>query len=290
MNFKKGSLQILNLLLTLCIMLFPIQATSIAQSEDDNTKVEKPYVIKLKTEDGSKISIYGKGFLLEKPHLPHFPPLLHVQGTPYEIGFQQGVLIADRIEELVSGVGTPMLWMLGGWNPESGEKPTQQQMEIGRAIVLMAIDRCFIEPIKEKTPDYLEEAKGMAEGLKAVGSPVGMDEVLAGIALAELTQSEDLAMKLAGQFISLQQQGEQPAKNCSDFVAWGKATKDGKLVHGTNYDNEDFTIGRNGVVLIAKPEAGNAFLGMIHPGSPWPMRGMSAAGITARTVPRMPST
>ena len=280
MNQKKTSLITVVFLLTLCIATFSLHATCIAQSEEGKTKAEKPRVVQVTTEDGSKISMYDKAFLLEKPNLAHFPPILHVQGTPHEMGYQQGVLIADRIEELVSGVGSPMMFMLGGWNPESGEKPTQQQLEIGRAIILMAIDKCFIGPIKEKAPDYYEEAKGIADGLTAVGSPVGMDEVLAGIALAELTQSKGLVMKLAGEFAAMHGGGGSVSKNCSDFAAWGKATKDGKLVHGTNYDNEDFTIGRNGVVLIAKPEAGNAFLGMIHPGSPWPMRGMSAAGIT----------
>jgi hypothetical protein len=280
MNQNKTSSNVFAFLLAFCMVLFFNHATCIAESEGGMVIVEKPTVIKIATQDGSKISIYDKAFLLEKPHLPHFPPILHVQGTPHEMGFQQGVLIADRIEELVSGVGTPMMLLLGGWNPKSGEKPTKQHLEIGRAIVKLAIDKCFTAPIQEKAPDYFEEAKGMADGLKAVGSPVGMDEVLAGIALAELTQSQALAMQLAGEFVSMQQQGSSTSKNCSDFAAWGKATKDGKLVHGTNYDNEDFTIGRNGIVLIAKPEAGNAFLGMIHPGSPWPMRGMSEAGIT----------
>jgi len=280
MNHKKTPLKVFVFLLALCIVAFSSHATCIAESEGEKGSLEKPRVIEIGLDDGTKISIYENAFLLEKPRLAHFPPILHVQGTPYEMGYQQGVLIADRIEELVSGMGSPMMFMLGGWNPESGEKPTQQQLEIGQAIVRMAMDKCFIGPIQEKAPDYYEEAKGMADGLKAVGSPVGMDEVLAGIALAELSQSRDLVMKLAGEFASTQARGGSASKNCSDFAAWGKATKDGKLIHGTNYDNEDFTIGRNGVVLIARPESGNAFLGMIHPGSPWPMRGMSEAGIT----------
>ncbi len=256
--------------------------TCFAQSDEGNVFEKWPRVMSVLMEDGSRVTIYDKAFLLERPHLPHHPPILHVQGTPYEMGYQHGVLLADRIEELISGVGTPMMYLLGGWNPESGEKPAPQQLEIGRAIVKLAIDRCFTKPIQEKAPDYFEEAKGLADGLKATGSPAGMDEVLAAIALAELTQNTNLVMKLAGELGAMQAQPppQEPLKNCSDFAAWGAATKDGKLIHGTNYDNEDFTIGRNGVVLIAKPQAGNAFLGMIHPGGPWPMRGMSTAGIT----------
>ena len=268
--------------MALCIATFSIHATCVAESDGEKAAAKKPQIVETALDDGTKISVYGKAFLLEKPDLPHYPPILHVQGTPYEMGYQHGVLIADRIEELISGVGTPMMYLLGGWNPESGEKPTPEHLEIGKTIIKLAIDKCFTGPIKEKAPDYLEEAKGIADGLKAKGSPVGMDEVMAAIALAELTQNSNLVMKLAGELALMQAQPppKQPLKNCSDFTAWGTATADGKLIHGTNYDNEDFTIGRNGVVLIAKPQAGNAFLGMIHPGGPWPMRGMSEAGIT----------
>jgi len=266
--------------LALCVAALSISTICFAQSDEGNLRTEKPRVIRVTTENGSKISIYDKAFLLERPQLPYFPPILHVQGTPYEMGYQHGILLADRIQELISGMGSPMMFLLGGWNPESGEKPTQQQLEIGKAICRLAIDKCFVGPIKEKAPDYYEEIRGMADGLKAVGSPVGFDEVFAAIALAELSQSQGLVMKLAGEFASMQASSEDFSKDCSDFAAWGKATKDGKLIHGTNYDNEDFTIGRNGVVLIAKPQSGNAFLGMIHPGGPWPMRGMSEASIT----------
>ena len=62
-------------------------------------------------------------------------------------------------------------------------------------------------------PDYFEEAKGLADGLKAVDSPVGMDEVLAGIALAELTQNSGLVMKLAGELSSMQAQGGNTSRN-----------------------------------------------------------------------------
>ncbi len=282
MDSKKTVSGTFVIFLALCVALLSVPVICTADSGDAQAVGAKPQIIRIALDDGSKVSVYGKAFLLEKPGLPYYPPILHVQGTPYEMGYQHGVLLADRIEELISGVGTPMMYLLGGWNPESGQKPAPEQLEAGKAIVKLAIDRCFIGPIQEKAPDYLEEARGLADGLRAAGSPAGLDEVLAGIALAELTQNSDLAMKLAGELVSMQPKppSTEGPKNCSDFAAWGTATKNGKLIHGTNYDNEDFTVGRRGVVLIAKPEKGNAFLGMIHPGSPWPMRGMSEAGIT----------
>jgi hypothetical protein len=276
---RRENLLIIQTVSIILAMFAVIAAPGLAQPDEPDGLTTKPSVHTFSMKDGTRVTVYGKAFLLEKPHLSHYPPILHVQGTPYEMGYQHGVLLAPRIQELVSGVGSPMMFMLGGWEPESGKKPTREQFEIGRAIVRMALDRSFIEPIQQKAPDYYEEARGIADGLKAVGSPVRMDDVLAGIALAELTQSRGLVMRLAAEFAAMHA-ADKSSENCSDFAAWGKATENGKLVHGTNYDNEDFTIGRNGVVLIARPESGNAFLGMIHPGSPWPMRGMSEAGIT----------
>ncbi|GAB4337919.1 MAG: hypothetical protein Kow0099_11570 [Candidatus Abyssubacteria bacterium] len=259
-----------------------LPASCRAQSEETAVQVfeRKPVVIQLTTEAGDRITIFGKAFLLERTRLPHYPPILHVQGTPFEMGYQHGVLLADRIEELISGVGSPMMFMMGGWDPATGQAPAQQQLQAGRALCKFAIQKCFLQPIQEKTPDYYEEMQGLAEGLKAAGSPVGLDEILAAVAMAELSQSRKLISDLAAEFASMDAPLYTPSKGCSDFAAWGSATKDGELIHGTNYDNEDFTMGRHGVVFIAKPQTGNAFLGLIHPGSPWPMRGMSIAGIT----------
>ena len=76
--------------------------------------MEKPRVIATALHDGTKISVYEKAFLVEKPQLEYFPPILHVQGTPYEMGYQHGVLLADRIEEMASSLFPPIAFILGG--------------------------------------------------------------------------------------------------------------------------------------------------------------------------------
>ena len=52
----------------------------------------------------------------------------------------------------------------------------------------------------------------------------------------------------------------KPEKNCSTISMWGDATKDGKLICGTNYD---LTLGPYTYepVVVAYPENGNAFIG-----------------------------
>ncbi len=52
----------------------------------------------------------------------------------------------------------------------------------------------------------------------------------------------------------------EPEKNCSTISMWGNATKEGKLICGTNYD---LTLGPYTYepVVLAYPENGNAFIG-----------------------------
>ncbi len=281
-------LKVFVFLLTLFMASLCITNFGFAQSDDsgghENSSIDavrgKARIVRITTEDGTIISIYDKAFLIERPRLPHYPPILHVQGTPFEMGYQHGILLADRITEGLSAVGSPFFFMFGGWSPESGKAPTQGQLQAGYNICLSAAQKYFDQPMQQKVPDYYSELQGIAAGLKAGGSPVTFDDLLIAACMGEFTQMPDLLAKLAPKKTSLDISMPEFSKGCSDFAAWGEATDGGKLIHGTNFDMEGFDFLKRIVVLVAKPESGNAFLGVIWPGSPWPMRGMSEAGIT----------
>lgn len=271
-----------------CLATFYLTNPACAQS-DEPGKVDNPdigllkgesRVVRITTEDGTRVSIYDKAFLIERPRLAHYPSILHVQGTPFEMGYQHGVLLAEQITEGLSGVGSPFFFMFGGWSPESGKMPTQQQLQAGYNICLLAAQKYFDKPMQQKVPGYYGELQGIAAGLRAAGSPVTFNDLLIAACMGEFTQMPDLLAKLAPKKTSLNISIPRLFKGCSDFAAWGEATEDGKLIHGTNLDMEGFDFLKRAIVMVARPESGNAFLGVIWPGSPWPMRGMSEAGIT----------
>ena len=79
-------------------------------------------------------------------------PILHLNGTPYENGFQHGKIMKNRIIELV-----------GLWKNDI-EKKYQISADIFITIFLDSTD--YIPAIKKWTPDLLEEIKGISAVLE----------------------------------------------------------------------------------------------------------------------------
>ena len=77
-------------------------------------------------------------------------PILHLNGTPYENGFQHGKIMRSRIIDLVE------LWK------KDIEKNYQISADIFINTFLDSTD--YIPAIKKWTPDLLEEIKGISDG------------------------------------------------------------------------------------------------------------------------------
>jgi hypothetical protein len=77
-------------------------------------------------------------------------PILHLNGTPYENGFQHGMIMKNRIIELV-----------GLWKKDI-EKSYQISADVFIKIFLDSTD--YIPAIKKWTPDLLDEIKGISAG------------------------------------------------------------------------------------------------------------------------------
>jgi hypothetical protein len=77
-------------------------------------------------------------------------PILHLNGTPYENGFQHGQIMKSRIHELV-----------GLWKKDI-EKNYQISADVFIKVFLSSTD--YIPSIKKWTPDLLEEIKGISDG------------------------------------------------------------------------------------------------------------------------------
>lgn len=77
-------------------------------------------------------------------------PILHLNGTPYENGFQHGRIMKSRIVELVS------LW--------KNDIEKRYQISADRFITIFLDSTDYIPSIKKWTPDLLEEIKGISAG------------------------------------------------------------------------------------------------------------------------------
>lgn len=134
---------------------------------------------------------------------------VHLAGTPEEIGFQHGYLLAREIEDNVH------VYAVEAVNED--KRPWEFFRQAGKNVLWPKLDT-----------EYQEELKGIAEGLKAQGSKLDLWDVVAVNGNEELT-GYYLPMVNAKEKKPNPKAAVAPGK-CSAFIATGSATKDGKIV------------------------------------------------------------
>jgi hypothetical protein len=152
--------------------------------------------------------------------------VLHIEGEPYDRGYQHGTLMAREIERYIAALS----------EHRATKSPTEYwdlYRELVGGLYLRRFDR-----------EYLEEMKGIAEGAAAAGAKAGGRPIdltdIAGVNLwVELACLGD-ALQITpsgveGVKAAPPKPGYPPAPpehHCSAFAATGPATADGKIVFG----------------------------------------------------------
>lgn len=186
--------------------------------------------------------------------------VLHIEGAPYDRGFQHGRLLAQEI----AGFLKCFAQQQSGKAPEEGWRLTRT---LTNALFLRKFDS-----------EYLEEMKGIADGaaaggVKFDGRAIDLVDVVALNCWAELETLDGALEALPTGLEGKRFPGERPQKmpappegHCSAFAATGPATADGKIVFGhitmfglapANYFN---------VWLDVKPAAGHRVVMQSFPG------------------------
>jgi hypothetical protein len=187
--------------------------------------------------DSRTVARCGDGFLEEVDGYR----VLHVKGTPYEMGFQHGTLLKDDVHELVRFL----------FDVKAKEFSENLQLNVGGLGVkpdAKAIIKTITLIQKQYVPDrFYEEMRGLADG-----SGVSYDEVVLANFIPELF-------------------------HCSGFALSGSATKDGTLYHGRVLDYGcDWRLQEHAVLLIAQPEGKNPFVNVTYAGFIGSVTGMNA--------------
>jgi hypothetical protein len=184
---------------------------------------------------------------------------VHLEGTPAEIGFQHGFLLAPEIEDTHRVIVVSL-------THDSGKD---------YAFFRNAAERVLWPRIEAQ---YREELKGVAEGLKARGVALDLWDIVALNAWLELspyyTNWYDREHKLS---VLHRPAGE----HCSAFAATGSYTKDGKIVIAHNNWTEYKEGSRWNAIFDIAPAKGYRILmdgmpGLIHSGDDF---GLNSAGI-----------
>jgi hypothetical protein len=178
---------------------------------------------------------------------------VHLEGTPAEIGFQHGYLLAPEIADNFKVVSTELT--------HGEEKGWGFYRKVARDVLWPHVEN-----------EYREELNGMVDGLKAHGIKLDTWDLVALNAWLELPYYDKWREKnkISG-----------ASDHCSAFVATGSYTKDGQVVIGHNNWTSYSSGERWNVVFDIQPTRGQRFImdgmpGLIHSGDDF---GLNAAGI-----------
>jgi hypothetical protein len=157
---------------------------------------------------------------------------LHIEGEPYERGFQHGYLLAPELAEILD--------ML--------EFTTFQDTGKEWAYFVTQAERIFMPNAVE---EYIEEMKGMADGATRAGTEISWQELLAWNGYSELT-GYWWPNELAGAY-----DDQSDNEHCSAFIATGSYTADGGVVVAHN-SWDLYVMGQYfNVILDIEPSEGN---------------------------------
>ncbi len=191
---------------------------------------------------------------------------VHLEGTPAEVGFQHGYLLAPEIQDAFHVVSAGLV--------HDSKKKWPFFREAAQNVLWPHIEA-----------EYREELQGIADGLKAKNVNLDVYDVVALNAWLELspyyTNWYDKQHKIATE--------KRPVpEHCSAFVATGSYTKDGKVVIAHNNWTEYKEGSRWNIIFDIVPAHGHRLLmdgmpGLIHSGDDFGVND-SGIAITETTI------
>jgi hypothetical protein len=186
--------------------------------------------------------------------------VLHVEGKPYDRGFQHGTLMAPEIAAYVRCFAAQQ-------GPKDPAGAWGHVRRLTSALFLRRFDR-----------EYLEEMQGIADGAAEAGAKFGdraidLTDIVAVNCWAEIDTLDGGLDALPTGLEGLQFPGKKPkampsakAEHCSAFAATGPATADGKVVFGHITMFALYPSRFYNVWLDVQPDKGHRVLMQSYPG------------------------
>ncbi|HWA99657.1 MAG TPA: C45 family autoproteolytic acyltransferase/hydrolase [Pirellulales bacterium] len=186
--------------------------------------------------------------------------VLHVEGAPYERGYQHGRLMAHEIVETIETLAA-------GRGPKAPAEAWRLMRNVSNAMFL-----------RRYGAEYLEEMRGIADGAAAAGAkfddrPIDLVDI---VTVNCDIETEFLEAALGATATGLEgrrfdeppvgQPRRKPEDHCSAFAATGPATADGKIVFGHITMFQLFYVPHYNVWLDVQPKAGQRVVMQSFPG------------------------
>ncbi len=223
-----------------------------------------------------------KGEVLKKAYFEEIKgvKVLHIKGKPYEMGYQHGYLLADKIDVMIYRT------LLA----TTAYVASQTGLSLEKAGEILWMGQKAAEPFLP--PEFKEELIGIADGVKDAGVNVTLEEIL----LWNTNYDQWCIYCHPGYWQGYNQVENyrkfqpltviKPASiGCSSFCAWGEwAGGDGKLIFGKNEDNFNMPEQLpNRMLVVASPDDGIDHAFLTYPGMIGLDGGINADGIAMMT-------
>jgi hypothetical protein len=188
---------------------------------------------------------------------------LHIEGAPYDRGYQHGHLLSREIVEYMDRSAALL-------DSKSKEHAWETGRTMAKALFLRGFDR-----------EFLEEMRGIADGAADAGAKwngrrVDLIDIVAANTVTELDLiNEAMTVTPDGlEGLHLKPPSYAPADHCSAFAATGPATRDGRMVIGHLLMWPLTLAEQTNIMLDVKPAAGHrvlmqSFPGGIQSGTDW---------------------
>ncbi len=161
---------------------------------------------------------------------PDILPVVILCGSDYEMGYQYGQQAGHLILKVVEDYWASALRRFTRGEVKHALKANQYYM-------------------KTYTPEFIDQMKGIADGAAAAGYAITFTDVV--LINCTLPKPETSTYPLGAEKDSM------PPKKCSVASAWGKTTKNGKLI---GMDTLDGGEAHYGVLIVAFPDKGNNYM------------------------------
>ncbi len=187
---------------------------------------------------------------------------VHLEGSPRDIGYQHGYLLAGEIDDLIRGFKVTL-------PHSSGKDWAFYRAAVGKLGFWDKIDK-----------EYQEEITGIVEGMKDKGKHYDVTDLVVLNANIELSQYYVPMLEEKAHPGSTAADNKAPG-NCSGFIATGSYTADGKIAIGHNNWTDYMDGERWNIIADIVPQTGNHIImdclpGLIHSGDDFVV---SASGI-----------
>jgi hypothetical protein len=175
---------------------------------------------------------------------------VHLEGSPADIGYQHGYLLANEIDDLIKGMKVSLPHLSGkDW-----------------AFYRDAVTKLGFWDRVDK--EYQEEITGITEGLKARGKHYDVSDLV--VLNANIELSQYYVPMLANKNHPGSANNKAPG-NCSGFIATGSFTADGQIAIGHNNWTDYMGGERWNIIADIVPQTGNHLImdcmpGLIHSG------------------------